>query len=125
MTLRRATLVLALLLATLPTDARAQRAKKGEPTFADLRELLQLYRINHQRSASNEAVRTQLAKIKEVPGIRTHCRRLFKTNLVTDATMDELSDWLCLELDTTADKVDDLKLSAVLRYLDKNAPRKK
>jgi hypothetical protein len=125
MTTRRAVLVFALLLAALPADARPQRKTKGEPTFADLRELLQLYRINHQRSASNDAVRTQLAKIKEVPGIRTHCRRLFKTNLVTDATMDELSDWLCLELEMSADKVDDLKLSAVLRYLDKNATRKK
>jgi hypothetical protein len=125
MTVRRAVLALALLLAAVPADARPQRKTKGEPTFADLRELLQLYRINHQRSASNEAVRDQLAAIKEVPGIRTHCRRLFKTNLVSDATMDELSDWLCLELETTAEKVDKLKLSAVLKYLDKNAkPRK-
>jgi hypothetical protein len=110
----------------LPNAIWAAQKPKAKPKETSLRELWLLldgmHRIRTGRSTlAAEAIREELIAIKELPAIRMHCRKLFKVNAVTDETLDELLDWLSLKMKTSAARVYEMKLSEILKFLDKNA----
>ncbi len=121
----RKPMLFALAGLTKKPDKAEPKAKEPVYTFEHLRTWLECYRKNERDDLSNDAVRSELNKMKDLPAIRTHCRKLFKVREVTDKTMEELSDWLCVKLDAKASEVDRMKLADVLKALDKHAPKDK
>jgi hypothetical protein len=96
----------------VPPPARADR-----DTLLHLRTWLRVRRLNDQDGLSNEHTEGALARMPELPYVRTHCRELFGVNDVTERTVERLQDWLCVTYGVTQQAASAMTLAEVAARL--------
>jgi hypothetical protein len=91
--------------------------KKDALTLAQFKSWLTAKRSNDRHDLSNEAVDNQLKQHREVPHIRHACRKLFNVSEVTDKTIEQLVDWLCVNYDLSEEAAGKLTLAEALEKI--------
>jgi hypothetical protein len=101
------------------------KVEHPDQTVTYLRQCLFLGRMNRERGFDNAPVEARLQKIPDLPALRTFCREQFRTEEVTESTVDTLADWLCTTFDLKQDQANAMSLEEVAARIKYYKGRKK